>query len=52
VEAQFDVSALDMKVAEEVDLLERCSSQYISFDGRMVSLPVRERGFGAILLSK
>ena len=52
VEAQFDVSALDMKVAEEVDLLERRSSRYISFEGGIVSLSVRGQGFGAILLSK
>jgi hypothetical protein len=48
--AKFDVSALGMRRAETVDLLERRAGGAASFDGTTLSASVAGRGFGAILL--
>lgn len=50
--AVFDISALGMRRAEAVDLLERRSGKALQFDGKEISVPVKGRGFGAILLYK
>ena len=51
-DAAFDVRALGMAHAETVDLLERRNGQNLTFDGKTLRVPVKGRGFGAVLLSK
>ena len=51
-QARFDVSALGMKRAEAVDLLERRSCGELAFDGAALSVSVRGRGLAAVLLYK